>query len=626
MCGICGIYIFDEKKKVERSILEKMTKKLIHRGPDGEGYFLKRNIGLGHTRLIIIDPETGKQPMSNEDDTIWIVFNGEIYNYVELREFLIKKGHIFKTKSDTEVIIHLYEEYGEGCLEYLRGMFAFAIWDEEKERLLIARDRIGKKPIYYYSKNGKFVFASEIKAILEFPEYRKEINFEGINYLFAYDWWIPWPYTGFKDIYKMEPATYFIIEKGKLKEKKYWIPDFKNKIKKKEKEIIEEFYELINESVRLRLRSDVPFGALLSGGVDSSSVVAIMKDYVSKVKTFSLGFEEGGEIDPEFLRAREIAKKLGTEHYEILFTPEDLVKNISQLIINHDEPYVCITGLYTWFLTKFIKEKGVTVVLSGNGPDEVFWGYPSGVSLKIKTIISKWSKLLPNNFYEKFSKVFPEGSNLKERIKNLGVPFPDKLEEGINENFLFNTEGLFTKNWPEVSLNYGGLAKKYFDEVGNIDLLDAYSYMAYMLTYAYGLTLQADLDGMANAVEIRSPFLDQKIIEFAAKLSPDLKVKGFTTKGCKYILKKTMEKKLPKSLLYAKKFAFGAGINWEGWIVEKYGEKIKKEILNGWWVKNNYFSKEYIEKIFAEKPETRTSLQILRLYTLEMWYKSYIEK
>jgi len=626
MCGICGIFIFNEKKKVEKSILEKMTKKLRHRGPDGEGYFLKGNIGLGHTRLIIIDPETGDQPISNENNFIWIVFDGEIYNYIELREFLIKKGHIFKTKSDAEIIIHLYEEYGENCLECLRGMFAFAIWDEKRKRLFVARDRIGEKPIYYYHKNGKFVFASEIKALLEFPEYRKEINFEGINYLFAYDWWIPWPYTSFKDIYKMEPAIYFIIEDGKLREKKYWMPDFKNKIKKKEKEVIEEFYELIDESVKLRLRSNVPLGALLSGGVDSSSVVAIMKDYISKIKTFSLGFEEKGRVDSEFLRARKIAKKLGTEHYEILFTPEDLVKNISQLIVNHDEPYVCITGLYTWFLTKFIKEKGVKVVLSGNGPDEVFWGYPSGVDLKIKNIINKWSKLLPGNLYGKFSKLFPEESSVRKKIKNLGVNFSDKLEEGTNENFLLNTEGLFTKNWPEISSNYGGLAKKYFDEVSDTNLLDAYSYMAYMLTYAYGLTLQADLNGMANAVEIRSPFLDQKIIEFAAKLSPDLKVKGFTPKGCKYILKKTMEKKLPKSLLYAKKFTFGTGINWEKWIVEKYGERIKEEILNGWWLRNNFFSKEYIEKIFTEKQKTGTSLQILRLYTLELWYKSYFEK
>jgi len=626
MCGICGIYMFDEEKKVERSILEKMTKKLRHRGPEGEGYFIKRNIGLGHTRLIIIDPETGKQPMSNENNFIWIVFDGEIYNYIELREFLIKKGHIFKTKSDAEIIIHLYEEYGENCLEYLRGMFAFALWDEKRKRLFIARDRIGKKPIYYYNKNGKFVFASEIKAILEFPEYRKEINFEGINYLFAYDWWIPWSYTAFKDIYKMEPAAYFIIENGKLTEEKYWIPDFKNKIKKREKEIIEEFYGLINESVRLRLRSDVLLGALLSGGVDSSSIVAIMKDYVSKVITFSIGFEEKGKVDPEFLRARKIAKEFGTEHYEILFTPQDLVKNISQLIINHDEPYVCITGLYTWFLTKFIKEKGVKVVLSGNGPDEVFWGYPSGVNLKIRSIINKWSKLLPGNFYEKISRLFPKRSNLKEKIRNLGVSFSYKLEKGIDENFLLNTEGLFTTNWPEVSSNYGSLAKKYFDEVENIDLLDAYSYMAYMLTYAYGLTLQADLDGMANGVEIRSPFLDQKIIEFAAKLSPDLKVKGFTPKGCKYILKKTMEKKLPKHLLYAEKLTFGTGITWEKWIVEKYGKRIKEEILNGWWVKNKFFSKEYIEKIFTERPETRTSLQILRLYTLNLWYKFYFEE
>lgn len=626
MCGICGILKFDKNKVVEKNILEKMTGKLKHRGPDGEGYYLNGNIGLGHTRLIIIDPEKGKQPMSNEDERIWIVHNGEIYNYLELRDFLIKKGHKFSTNSDTEVIIHLYEEYGEDCLKYLRGMFAFAIWDNKKKSLFIARDRIGKKPVYYMEINGKFVFASEIKALLEFPEYRKEINFEGINYLFAYDWWIPWPYTAFKEIYKMEPGTYFIIKEGRIIKKKYWFPDFTKKIRRKEEEIVEELYNLIDESVRLRLRSDVPLGALLSGGVDSSSVVSFMRDYISKVKTFSLGFEEKGKVDPEFLRAREIAKKFDTEHYEILFTPDDLINYITKLIENHDEPYVCITGLYTWFLSNFIKEKGVTVVLSGNGPDEVFWGYPSGIDLKFKSIINRWKNLLPLNFYKIIGEILPASKGIKERVKKLGVNFSEKLEKGINENFYLNTDGLLTENWSEIYLNYGSLARKYFDEAKDGNLLDRYSYMALMLTYAYGLTLQADLDGMANAVEIRSPFLDPKIIEFAMKLPLDLKVKGFTPEGCKYILKKTMEKKLPEGLLYAKKFTFGTGINWERWIVEKYKERIKEEIVESFWVKNKFFRKEYIEKLSESTPDTKTSLQILRIYTLYLWYKHYFEK
>ncbi len=625
MGSICGIYNFDEKKIVDKKILKKMSDKLKHRGADKEGYYLNGNIGFGYKQFMI-GYESREQSISNENETIWIVLDGEIYNYVELREFLIKKGHKFSTKSDEEVIIHLYEDYEGDCLEFLRGMFVIAIWDERKKRLFIATDKIGQKTLYYINKDGKFVFASEIKSLLEFPEYEKEINFEGINYLFAYEWWIPWPYTSFKNIYKMLPATYFMIEGNKLTEKKYWTPDFINKTKKKEKEIVDELYNLIDESVKIRLRNNIPVGALLSGGVDSSGIVAFMSNYLSHIKTFTIGFQNKEKLNQEFLRAREISEMFRTEHYEVLLTDEDLIENIPQLVINHDEPYVCITGLYTYFLTKFIKEKGISLTLSGNGPDEIFWGYSSGVDLKIKSIVNGIAKYVPDEILNIFPKfLFPK--NIQIRIENLKKPFSIKLSEGINKKFEENTFGLFKENFPKINKNYGELAKEYFSEAeGKTDLITAYSYTALMLTYAFGLTIQPNLDGMANTVEIKSPFLDQKIIEFAFSLPLEFKVKGFTPKGCKYIFKKTMEKKLPKNLLYTKKLAFGTDIKWEKLIIEKFGEKIKEEVLNGWWVKNNFFSREYIEMLFSKMPETKTSLQILRLYTLELWYRIYFKK
>jgi len=622
MCGICGIYDYNEERPVDKDILAKMNRRLVHRGPESEGYYIKENIGLAHRRLKIIDVETGNQPMSNENGSIWIVFNGMIYNYIELRENLEKKGHRFKTKSDTEVIIHLYEEHGEECLRYLRGMFAFAIWDEKSEKLFLAKDRVGKKPLVYMELNGKFIFASEIKALLEFPKYRIDIDWFGVSLFFAYEYWIPWPYSIFKGIKKLEPATYLIVYKdGRVKKKRYWFPNFLAKSSRKEEDLIEEFYHLIDESVKLRLRSDVPLGALLSGGVDSSSVIAITKEYIPEVSTFSLGFGDGGKVDEEFIRAKEISSKFKTNHHEVIFTSEHL-RYLPIMIFNHDEPFANITSLYIWFLTKFIKESGTTVVLSGNGPDEVFLGYSSGYQLKIQDIIYKAIQIFPKEIFS----ILPNGS-LKEKILRRYLPYSKMLSSGIEKRFNDNISGLFNSEIRQFQYEgVGNLLEKIYLESRADNLLDGYSYLALMLTYAHGLTAHTDASAMANAIEIRSPFLDHKIIEFAASLPINMKVKGFSEKGCKYIVKKTMERKVPKEILYAKKFGFGYNISWPALLLRKYGAQTKQFLLEGEWIKNRLLRKDYVERLFAcsNRELAKNGMQVLRLLTLEIWFRIYM--
>jgi len=607
---------------VDKEVLVKMNSRLIHRGPEGEGYYMKEKVGLAHRRLKIIDVETGDQPMSNEDESIWIVFNGMIYNYMELRENLENKGHRFKTKSDTEVIIHLYEEHGTQCLDYLRGMFAFGIWDEREEKLFLARDRVGKKPLVYMELNGKFVFASEIKALLEFPEYRVDVDWFGVALFFAYDYWIPWPYSIFKGIRKLEPGTFLIVHKnGRIRKEKYWVPNFHVKSKAKDEELIEDLYCLIDESVRLRLRSDVPLGALLSGGVDSSSVVAITRDYIPEVSTFSLGFGDGEKVDEEFIRAKKISSRFKTKHHEVIFTSGHL-KYLPIMILNHDEPFANITSLYIWFLTKFVKESGTTVILSGNGPDEVFLGYSSGYRLKIEEIIHEVIQIFPKEIFS----ILPDGA-LKERILRRSLPYHKMLSSGIRKKFNDNISRLFSPEMTQLQYEcIGDLLERVYLESQSQNLLDGYSYSALMLTYAHGLTANTDASAMANAVEIRSPFLDHKIIEFAASLPVNMKVKGFSEKGCKYIVKKTMERKVPKKILDVKKFGFGYNILWPDLLLRKYGAQTRQFLLQGEWIKSRLLRKDYVEGLFAcsNRELAKNGMQVLRLLALEIWFQIYV--
>ncbi len=374
MCGIVGRINFDISQKINDSELKRMTDVICHRGPDDEGYYIKKNAGFGFRRLSIIDLNTGHQPLANEDESKWIVFNGEIYNFIEQREKLKQKGYIFKTKTDTEVILKLYEEHGVNCLQYLRGMFAFAIWDSNKQELFCARDRFGIKPFYYYSDSEKFIFGSEIKSILKAKNIDTQFSFEALDSYFAFGY-ITGDLSIYKKIKKLKPAHYFLLsfkEKASLEIKRYWAINFEPDNSKSEKRWAEEIESAFAETVKLHMVSDVPLGAFLSGGIDSSSVVAMMAmNSAQPIQTFSIGFKEQKYNELQF--AREVAKKYGCIHREQIIEPES-INLLPKLVNAYDEPFADSSAIPTYYVSKFAR-KYVTVALSGDGGDELFAGY-----------------------------------------------------------------------------------------------------------------------------------------------------------------------------------------------------------------------------------------------------------
>src|SRR5215467_3832776 len=371
MCGIAGIFNSVNRAPVSAPLVKAMTDSLVHRGPDDEGFYVSGPVGLGHRRLSIIDLDGGHQPIANEDDTVWVVFNGEIYNFADLRNDLVKKGHIFKTKSDTEVIVHLYEEAGENCFEYLRGMFAIAIWDGRNQKLVLARDRVGKKPLFYFFDGYRIAFASEMKAILRIPNVPREIDPEAVADYFSF-LYIPAPKSIFKHIRKVLPGHYVVVSERGIRERQYWDISFAHVEERTEEYWCERLLETYREAVRLRLISDVPLGAFLSGGIDSSAVVAAMADFCNEpVTTCSIGFEE--KDFNELGYARQIAARFATNHYERIARP-DAVGVVEKLIWHYDEPFADSSAVPTYYVSKVARER-VTVALAGDGGDENFAGY-----------------------------------------------------------------------------------------------------------------------------------------------------------------------------------------------------------------------------------------------------------
>ena len=371
MCGIVGKYNLVTREPVSRELIKRMSDRITYRGPDDTGIFIDGPIGLGHRRLSILDlSELGHQPMGSQDESLWITYNGEVYNFQTLREDLVKKGYTFKSNTDTEVIIYLYQEYGEDCLEHLRGMFAFAIWDKKKSRLFLARDRIGKKPLFYYYDGKTFIFASEIKSILEDPVVKKEINYEAFYDYFKY-LYVPDPKTIYKNIHKLEPGNCLICSGGGVRNREYWDVSFSKEASMELADISGELVRILNESVRLRMISDVPLGAFLSGGIDSSAVVALMANqHDSPVTTCSIGFDSTDYDEIQF--ARMIANRFQTDHHE--FTVKEKVDEIlTELAYHFDEPFADSSAVPTYYVSKLAKQK-VTVALSGDGGDENFRG------------------------------------------------------------------------------------------------------------------------------------------------------------------------------------------------------------------------------------------------------------
>jgi len=632
MCGFCGILEFGSGSIITEELLKKMCAVLQHRGPDDQGIYIKRKdgvrLGLGHRRLAVIDLNTGRQPISNEDDTIWVAYNGEIYNFMELREGLEKKGHRFKTRTDTEVIVHLYEEHGTGFVRFLRGMFGIALWDEKEERLVLVRDRIGKKPVCYALAPGRLIFASEIKSILEVPGISREVNLTAMHHFLTYQY-VPSPISIFRGISKLPAAHMLVWEKGSAKVEKYWELDYGAKIKISPAEAQERIIGEFRESTKMRLVSDVPLGAFLSGGIDSSAVVAMMSELMPKpVKTFSIGFEE--QDFSELKYARMVSKMYGTDHKELIVKSPNVPELLPKLVWYYNEPYADSSAIPTYCVSKMTREH-VTVALNGDGGDENFAGYPRYQQRKLVDTVAGLYNILPGFKKNWISRI--AGSQASRSAFWRKVKWAAQASGMSPERRYARFMTVFPNDYKEKL--YSDTLKKELAGMDSIDLLaDACSRVkadniveriigSDIITYLPDcLCVKMDIAASANSLETRAPLLDHRFMEFTASLPPGFKLNGFTTK---YVFKKALEKYLPKEVLYRKKMGFGVPIT--HWFKKDLKDYARGILLGESAKRRGYFRTEYVKQLLDEHASGTAdhTTRIWALLNLELWHQVFID-
>jgi asparagine synthase (glutamine-hydrolysing) len=624
MCGIAG-FINREKNAptAERAgLLDKMCRVITHRGPDEQGAVVTGRAALGMRRLSIIDLKSGQQPIYSEDGNLAIVFNGEIYNYRELKTKLEARGHKFKTNSDTETIVHAFEEYGADCVSHLRGMFAFAIWNKRDESLFIARDRVGKKPLFYaLTEQGNFVFGSEMKVLLTHGEISKEIDFSALDAYLTFGY-VPEEFCIFKNVYKLLPGHFLTFKNGEIKTQKYWDFNYR-KVSgiKTEAEYIEILREKIKDAVKIRLISEVPLGAFLSGGVDSSSVVAMMSRILdAPVKTFSIGFNEDSFNELKY--ARVAAKHFETEHHEFIVTP-DLVETVDELVWHFDEPFADSSALPTFMVSKMARDY-VTVVLSGDGGDELFAGYTRYVVDRRRSGMANLPAFVRRNL-RVFSESLPHGAKGRNYLYNVSLDAIDRYIDSISQYNALRKKSLYSKDF-QSKLNGNSGALRYRNIADSISTGNAIDNLLYLDSKTYlpaDILTKVDRMSMAASLEARVPLLDHELIEFVTQIPSDLKMKGFETK---YIFKKAMEGIVPQEILYREKQGFGVPI--EEWINNQLRARMHETLLERRTLERGYFEKSYIQTLLDEHAKRRRdhSHALWILWMLELWHRQFLDK
>ena len=553
MCGIFGIYCHDKSADISKRMVESATNKMAHRGPDDAGFFFDKGIALGHRRLSIIDLSSGHQPMFNEDQSITIVYNGEIYNHLELHDFLSKKGHVFKTKCDTEVIIHAYEEWGEESVQKFNGMFSFALWDSRKRKLWIVRDRLGIKPLYYYTDKHNFIFSSEIKPLLETGLIQRELNEKVLDSYFSLGY-VPAPETMFKNIYKVMPGHFIILNDGKITDKEYW--DFAE-VEQSDlnfESAVEHLKELFHDSVQKRLMSDVPLGVFLSGGLDSSAVVAEMAKIVKDpINTFTVGYDKQLGVSEEAY-AEIVASKFMTQHHIFKLEPKNFFSSIETMVDYAEEPIVESAAVALYHIAKLARSNAI-VVLSGEGSDELFAGYQL---YRFMDQINQVQRYLPARFWKLFQILRPLLPKMKHKKYFDWLTL--QLEKRYQGTSSYLTERLkkelYTREFIDSKGNYlNDTFNMYFDKVRHKpDLINKMLYVDTKTWLVDDLLVKADKMTMAASVELRVPFLDHRIVEFAASLPSSFKYNK--QNGGKHILKTMMADKLPEAIVSREKKGF----------------------------------------------------------------------
>ena len=603
-----------------------MLDTIRHRGPDDEGVYHSSQVGMGHRRLSIIDLKSGHQPLSNEDGSVWIVFNGEIYNFHEMRSFLLAKGHRFKTQTDTEVIVHLYEELGPGCLEKLRGMFAFAIWDENKKTLFLARDRVGIKPLYYCLTKDSLVFASEIKAILADRVLKREVEPEIIDRFLTF-LYLPGEETLLKGICKLSPGCYLLVKNGKSEIHRYWDLSFsKPTVNLSPAAAEKQLLDLLAEAIELHMIADVPVGVLLSGGVDSTAVLSFAAEGTNKgISTYTVGFSDPGVAD-ERPYAGLAAEMFHTQHHDMTITASDFAAFLPQYVWHMEEP-VCEPPAIALYYVSKLASNHVKVLLSGEGGDEAFAGY------------SNYRNLL---WFERAKRVMPSlngalsrGLSTADSLFNL--PRVAKYAPLMNAHF---PSYYFSRTSNPYRYAGNGLGELYSSDfaqsidrervlepirrvqahVQGQDMLDAMLYIDTKTWLPDDLLVKADKMTMANSVELRVPLLDHKILEFAAALPSSFKVRGFTTK---YIAKKALGSRVPRRILNRPKVGFP--VPYESWLRKGLREWVRDLLLDRQTTDRGYFDKGQVEKLLSAGGDRRDSFkEIFSLVTLELWHRAFV--
>lgn len=622
MCGIFGVV----GANLNFNDLAKTVDTLKHRGPDDTGSILIDNsVFLGHARLSIIDlSSAGNQPMCNEDQTVWITYNGEIYNFLELRKYLEKQGHKFKSRTDTEVILHLYEEKGQDCLEDLNGMFAFALWDKNKKLLFLARDRLGIKPLYYSYTNGNLIFASEIKALFEIEGIKREVDLQALDQYLTF-LWVPDPKTIFKGIYKLPPGHYLIYKDKEVSIKEYWDLNF-TEIDYTEKEWIEKILSKLEEVVKRHLISDVPLGVFLSGGIDSSTILAFMSKILNKrIKAYTTIFREEDmkqiQSEGDLQYARLVAKAFNAEHTEIKLGP-NIVQLLPTVVYQMDEPVADVAPINTYLICQAAKGR-LKVLLSGIGADEIFAGYPWDLGAKLLNVYGRVPKWIDYLLWASTPVLFNGMNFLYLRRLKKFIDIAHKKDGILGFRTFFThtqKDKLYTGDLQENLRGFDAYQKhrEYLKKVKDKDDLTQMLYLD-IKTFLPCLNLAyTDKMSMANSIEVRVPFLDYELVEFAASMPSNLKIKWLRQK---YIYKKAVETLLPQSVIKRRKLGFGAPIGaWRDELRPLIDDLLSEESVK----KRGYFNYDLIRQI--KNGSTDNWINIWQLLILELWHRIHIDR
>jgi asparagine synthase (glutamine-hydrolysing) len=625
MCGIAGFAGDNEglSREERADVLERMCRAIRHRGPDDQGTLVREGAAIGMRRLSIIDLAGGHQPMTGEDGRVALVFNGEIYNYRELKPELESRGHRFVTNSDTETIVHAYEEFGAACVERLRGMFAFAVWDSHERELFIARDRAGKKPLYYsLTARGTLVFGSELKSLLEHPEMRREVDPESLDAYLSLGY-VPDPLCILRGVRKLPPGHHLTFRDGRVNVQSYWDFEYAEaQENRSEDDYLEELRALLDESVRMRLVADVPLGAFLSGGVDSSTIVGLMSRHATgPVKTFSIGFRE--DSYDELRYARVAAKAFETEHHELIVTPE-VCQVIDELAWHLDEPFADSSAIPTYAVSKMAREH-VKVALSGDGGDELFAGYTRYLTDRGRRGFARLPRAVREGVMRPFSRSLPHGAWGRNYIHNVSLDPVARYLDSVSFITGLNKLSLYTEGM-RAQLGGASRAEAVFrghaSRVSSSDPLDTLLYID-SKTYLPGdILTKVDRMSMAVSLEARVPLLDHKLIEFVTRIPSSLKMKGAETK---HIFKRAVRGLVPDEILDRPKQGFGLPI--QRWINRELRGRIRELLFEQRSVERGYFERGYVQLLWDEHERGRrdNTGHLWTLFMLELWHRTFAD-